>query len=124
MTGARPPFDPAAPTDPRTVECPACHARAGMPCTVPTDTGRRDVAWFHVYRQDLERVQIDPARAERLVAEALEAVRVSQINRHARRIAREVLEDDTLIRTGAGAEDLIAEAVRRALALTSEDLAR
>jgi hypothetical protein len=38
------------PTD---VPCTACSARPGQPCTVPTDTGRRDVTWVHHARSDL-----------------------------------------------------------------------
>lgn len=38
--------------DPITRPCPACQARAGMPCTVPTDNARRPVKWFHLARED------------------------------------------------------------------------
>lgn len=40
-------------TDPKLVACPACNALGGMPCTTPTDTGRRPVAWVHNSRADL-----------------------------------------------------------------------
>lgn len=33
--------------------CPNCHAGPGRPCTQPTDTGRRDVGWFHTSRTDV-----------------------------------------------------------------------
>lgn len=36
--------------DPLDIQCPACLAKAGHPCTQPTDTGRRDVAWIHLSR--------------------------------------------------------------------------
>lgn len=36
---------------PLNFECEACYARAGKPCNVPTDTGRRDVNWFHLVRE-------------------------------------------------------------------------
>ncbi|AUV60692.1 hypothetical protein HOS75_gp038 [Gordonia phage SteveFrench] len=36
---------------PLNFECEACFARAGKPCTVPTDSGRRDVNWFHLVRE-------------------------------------------------------------------------
>ncbi|QKY79991.1 hypothetical protein PQD13_gp79 [Gordonia phage Clawz] len=29
------------------VICPNCNAQPGHPCTQPTDTGRRNVTWFH-----------------------------------------------------------------------------
>ncbi|UTN91249.1 hypothetical protein SEA_POKYPUPPY_90 [Gordonia phage PokyPuppy] len=32
-------------------ECEACFARAGKPCTAPTENGRRDVNWFHFVRE-------------------------------------------------------------------------
>lgn len=32
------------------VTCPACNAKPGKPCTVPTDTGRRAVNWLHLAR--------------------------------------------------------------------------
>lgn len=35
------------------VTCPACHALKGQPCTAPTDTSRKPVAWFHSDRTDL-----------------------------------------------------------------------
>jgi hypothetical protein len=31
--------------------CPVCGAQSMMPCTVPTDTGRREVRWFHLDRE-------------------------------------------------------------------------
>ena len=31
--------------------CPVCNARPGWPCTAPTDTGRRVVAWMHMSRE-------------------------------------------------------------------------
>lgn len=30
--------------------CPACQAKPGERCTHPTDTGRREVNWFHLAR--------------------------------------------------------------------------
>lgn len=27
--------------------CPNCQAKPESPCTAPTDTGRREVRWFH-----------------------------------------------------------------------------
>lgn len=38
---------------PRNVACPACYAAPDQPCTVPTETSRRDVTWFHLYRESL-----------------------------------------------------------------------
>lgn len=35
----------------QTVTCPNCQAPPGTPCTQPTDTGRRSVAWVHLARQ-------------------------------------------------------------------------
>ncbi|AWN07811.1 hypothetical protein HOT31_gp141 [Microbacterium phage Hendrix] len=32
------------------VRCPACFAEVDAPCSTPTNTGRRDVAWFHSSR--------------------------------------------------------------------------
>lgn len=32
-------------------ECPTCQAKAGAPCTQPTDTGRRAVNWWHLSRR-------------------------------------------------------------------------
>lgn len=37
---------------PHDIECPTCGAKAGEPCTTPTDTARREVTWFHSYRTD------------------------------------------------------------------------
>ncbi len=34
------------------IPCPVCNAAAGMPCNAATDTGRRDVGWFHMLRED------------------------------------------------------------------------
>lgn len=31
--------------------CPACNAQPGHACTVPTDTTRRAVPWFHYSRE-------------------------------------------------------------------------
>jgi hypothetical protein len=33
------------------VACPNCHARPGEPCTQPTESGRRNVPWFHLSRE-------------------------------------------------------------------------
>lgn len=38
--------------DPKSRPCPACYARPGEPCTTPTDTGRRNVGWFHYAREE------------------------------------------------------------------------
>lgn len=32
------------------VACPNCQVQAGYACTVPTDTSRKPVAWFHLTR--------------------------------------------------------------------------
>lgn len=32
--------------------CPVCFAPIGKPCNAPTETGRRDVRWFHHLRED------------------------------------------------------------------------
>lgn len=40
----------AAPVSPRTVGCPNCQAPAEKPCTQPTDTGRREINWYHYAR--------------------------------------------------------------------------
>lgn len=37
--------------DERSKVCPACNAQVGKPCTAPTDTGRREVRWYHYARQ-------------------------------------------------------------------------
>lgn len=42
----------AAPGDPRLQTCPACNARPGEPCNAPTDSGRRNVTWHHLARED------------------------------------------------------------------------
>lgn len=31
--------------------CPVCQAGSMMPCTIPTNTGRREVRWFHLDRE-------------------------------------------------------------------------
>ena len=33
-----------------TERCPTCQAKAGDPCTQPTNTGRRRVNWHHISR--------------------------------------------------------------------------
>lgn len=38
--------------NPITVRCPACNAGPSVPCNVPTDTGRRNVQWFHHAREN------------------------------------------------------------------------
>ena len=43
--------------DPQLVECPACFSHPGERCTVPTDTGRRQVSWTHYSRQSRAAVQ-------------------------------------------------------------------
>lgn len=35
--------------------CPTCLVGPGVPCTVPTDTSRRPVRWFHHARVSLAR---------------------------------------------------------------------
>lgn len=45
----------ASEASPLDVACPACNAEKGKPCTAPTNTGRRIVAWFHHSRTDLAR---------------------------------------------------------------------
>lgn len=49
------PTDTNQPGDQRALgyPCPDCLARPGRACTVPTDTGRRVVTWFHNARIDL-----------------------------------------------------------------------
>lgn len=32
--------------------CPTCFAGIGAPCNTPTETGRRDVRWFHCSREN------------------------------------------------------------------------
>lgn len=46
--------------------CPVCQARAGSPCTTPTDRSRKEVTWFHFGRYDagLTRLQEETARGE------------------------------------------------------------
>ncbi|WNM68805.1 hypothetical protein SEA_SOOS_75 [Gordonia phage Soos] len=34
-------------TDVASVVCPNCNAQPTKPCTQPTDTGRKNVSWFH-----------------------------------------------------------------------------
>lgn len=36
---------------PKDRPCPACQARAGEPCTQPTNTARKPVSWFHLARE-------------------------------------------------------------------------
>lgn len=45
------------PLNPLDVDCPACFAPAGKPCTAPTDTdtSRRPVRWTHFSRDDRAR---------------------------------------------------------------------
>lgn len=33
--------------------CPACNAQIDQPCTQATNTGRRNVTWYHIARLDL-----------------------------------------------------------------------
>lgn len=35
---------------PEQVSCPACFVPKNEPCTVPTDTSRKKVSWFHSAR--------------------------------------------------------------------------
>lgn len=35
---------------PRDVVCPTCNAQIGKPCTYPTNDGRADARWYHLYR--------------------------------------------------------------------------
>lgn len=35
----------------RDVTCPNCNAQPGQPCTQPTDTSRKAVAWVHSARE-------------------------------------------------------------------------
>jgi hypothetical protein len=44
--------DKAEERTPMARPCPACNAQPGYRCTVPTDTGRRDVAWYHFKREE------------------------------------------------------------------------
>lgn len=37
------------------VPCIVCNAKQGEQCTAPTDTGRRQVPWFHHSREDVLR---------------------------------------------------------------------
>lgn len=37
---------------PLLVPCPVCNAAVGRPCNAPTETGRRDVRWFHSSREN------------------------------------------------------------------------
>lgn len=39
----------------QTEVCENCNAQAGQPCTQPTDTGRKPVAWVHLIREDAYR---------------------------------------------------------------------
>jgi hypothetical protein len=39
-------------TSPRDRDCPVCFAGVGEPCNAPTDTGRRDVRWYHFKRTE------------------------------------------------------------------------
>lgn len=45
------------------VSCPACFADVGDPCTEPTNTGRRNVRWFHTKREERARWLGQPASA-------------------------------------------------------------
>jgi hypothetical protein len=38
--------------NPMTIPCPVCMAPAGVPCNAPTETGRRNVEWFHFKREE------------------------------------------------------------------------
>lgn len=35
----------------QTEVCENCNAQQGQPCTQPTDTGRKPVAWVHLARE-------------------------------------------------------------------------
>ena len=37
---------------PRLLICPVCNAQPGHACNVPTETGRRDVPWYHFKREE------------------------------------------------------------------------
>lgn len=51
---------PEPSTDPKSVECPACMARVGNPCTRPTEKSRVPVNWFHSSREHrVEELQRD-----------------------------------------------------------------
>lgn len=50
------------------VSCPSCGARAGQSCNAPTETGRRDVRWVHLSREDRAAREL-PTRFERRVQE-------------------------------------------------------
>lgn len=62
LTGDTMPKPPMS--DPRAFRCEACNARIGQACNAPTDTGRRNVAWFHSMRESraIEALQ-DPDHA-------------------------------------------------------------
>lgn len=53
--------DGGAVMHPRAVECRACNAQPGEPCSAPTDTGRRSVTWHHFIREnDAMRTGLEP----------------------------------------------------------------
>jgi len=43
------------PQKPIDVVCDACFAKPGKVCSQPTNVGRRDVAWFHLSREQTAR---------------------------------------------------------------------
>lgn len=51
--------------------CPNCQARPGQPCTAPTNTGRRDVKWFHSARESAAADTAAPATAAQVFAGAI-----------------------------------------------------
>ena len=42
----------AKPVHPMQIACPVCMAPKGVPCNAPTNTGRRNVEWFHFKREE------------------------------------------------------------------------
>lgn len=67
---------------PITARCPNCQARPGEPCTQPTDTGRRNVSWFHMARESaVGKPPSLPPWLRALVDQRLAAVRNTLGNR-------------------------------------------
>lgn len=48
----------------RETVCPACNAQPGEPCTQPTDTGRRKVAYHHLAREEAASAGADAIQRE------------------------------------------------------------
>lgn len=48
----------------QTMDCENCNAKPGEPCTQPTDTSRKPVAWVHLTREEAYRTMMRKVKAE------------------------------------------------------------